>query len=62
MENSIGVVSFSRSGSDVYKELIEFVRILIKLFKEIYVRMFNFLVLMICNKNLLRSILLEYME
>lgn len=31
MENSIGVVSFSRSGSDVHKELIESVRSLTKL-------------------------------
>lgn len=38
MENSIGVVSFSRSGSDVYKELIEFVRFLMKLFVKIFVR------------------------
>lgn len=41
MENSIGVVSFSRSGSDVHKELIESVRTLTKLSKEIHVRMSN---------------------
>lgn len=37
MENSIGVVSFSRSGSDVHKELIESVRTLTKLSKEIHI-------------------------
>lgn len=62
MENSIGVVSFSRSGSDVHKELIESVRTLTKLSKEIHVRMSNSSVSMTCNKNLLRSISLEYME
>lgn len=38
MDNSIGVVSFSRSGSDVHKELIESVRSLTKLSVEIPVR------------------------
>ncbi|XP_065930873.1 uncharacterized protein [Magallana gigas] len=35
MENSIGVVSFGRSGSDVHKELVESVRSLTKLSVEI---------------------------
>lgn len=38
MENSIGVVSFSGSGSDVHKELIESVRSLTKLSVKIPVR------------------------